>query len=83
MAKPKKDSAESFENLFDELEATVGKLETGDGALDDSLALFQLGMELAKKCGALLDTAELRVKELTPHGEAVEVEELGEEDEER
>ncbi len=79
MPKPKKNSGESFEKLFQELEATVGKLEAGDLALDESLALFQRGMELAKKCGALLDTAELRVKELSPRGEEVEVEELEEE----
>ena len=72
MAKPKKDSSESFEQLFRELEATVGKLEAGDLSLDESLALFQRGMELSKKCGELLDHAELRIKELVPqaNGEA-------------
>jgi len=61
-----KDKPESFENLFSELEATVAKLEAGDLALDESLALFQRGMELAKKCGEMLDQAELRIKELVP-----------------
>ena len=72
MAKPKKDSSESFEQLFRELEATVGKLEAGDLSLDESLALFHRGMELSKKCGELLDHAELRIKELVPqaNGEA-------------
>jgi exodeoxyribonuclease VII small subunit len=64
MAKSKKISAESFENLFRELEATVSKLEAGDLALDESLALFQRGMELAKKCGALLDTADSDLESL-------------------
>ncbi len=56
----------SFEEIFSELERTVAKLEAGDLSLDESLALFQRGMELAKQCTALLDRAELRVKELVP-----------------
>ncbi len=67
MAKQKEKSQdEPFEQLFSELEATVAKLEAGDLSLDESLALFQRGMELSKKCGALLDHAELRIKELVP-----------------
>ena len=81
MPKPKaKLPDESFEKLFSELEETVAKLEAGDLALDDSLALFKRGTELAKKCAAMLDQAELRVKELSPRGEEIEIEEL-EEDE--
>lgn len=64
-----KDQPESFESLFRELQATVAKLEAGDLSLDESLALFQRGMELAQQCGALLDAAELRIKELVPQGE--------------
>jgi exodeoxyribonuclease VII small subunit len=80
MTKPKKDSPESFEHLFRELEATVGKLEAGDLSLDESLALFQRGMELSKKCGELLDHAELRIKELVPQANGeVDVEEFEEE----
>ena len=33
---------------------------------DASLALYERGMELARRCGAQLDRAELRIKELTP-----------------
>jgi exodeoxyribonuclease VII small subunit len=72
MPKPKKQSQDSFEQLFAELEATVTKLEAGDLSLDESLELFQRGTELAKKCGLMLDQAELRVKELVPHGDAIE-----------
>lgn len=61
-----KPQSESFENLFAELTATVAQLEAGDLALDESLALFQRGMVLAQKCGALLDQAELRIKQLVP-----------------
>ena len=74
-----KDKSESFENLFSELEATVAKLEAGDLSLDESLALFQRGMELSKKCGAMLDAAELRIKQLVPQGDQVEIEDMDEE----
>lgn len=81
MVKPKaKAPDESFEKLFSELEETVAKLEAGDLALEDSLALFQRGTELAKKCAALLDRAELRVKELAPGGEEIELEDLEQEE---
>ena len=80
MPKPK-DKPEPFESLFSELEATVAKLEAGDLSLDESLALFQRGMELAKKCGAMLDTAELRIKELVPRGEELVAEDFAEEEE--
>ena len=80
MPKPK-DKTESFENLFRELESTVAKLEVGDLSLDESLALFQRGMELAKKCGAMLDAAELRIKELVPRGEELVTEDFNAEEE--
>lgn len=76
-----KDQPESFEKLFSELEDTIAKLEAGDLPLDESLALFQRGMELAKQCGALLDQAELRIKELVPQGDQLAVEEMEEEGE--
>lgn len=75
-----KEKSESFENLFSELESTVAKLEAGDLSLDESLALFQRGMELAKKCGELLDHAELRIKELVPRGDELTAEDFDEEE---
>ncbi len=71
-----KSEDESFEKLFAELESVVAKLEAGDLSLDKSLALFQRGTELAKKCAEMLDRAELRVKELAPQAN----DELGVED---
>ncbi len=73
MSRPKD---QSFEALYSELEATVAKLEAGDLSLDESLALFQRGMELAKKCAEMLEKAELRIKELVPQANG----ELGMED---
>jgi exodeoxyribonuclease VII small subunit len=83
MPKPKQKLPEdqSFESLFRELETTVAKLEAGDLSLDESLALFQRGTELFKQCGEMLDAAELRIKELVPHGEELVAEDLDEEEE--
>lgn len=64
-----KEKEPSFESLLNELESTVAKLEAGDLSLDESLALFKRGMELAKQCTALLEQAELRIKELAPQGD--------------
>ena len=54
----------SFEDLYRELEETVRKLETGDLPLADSLTLFERSTRLAEQCNALLDGAELRVRQL-------------------
>jgi exodeoxyribonuclease VII small subunit len=54
----------TFEELYYELEDTVRKLEAGDLALAESLALFERSITLAEQCNALLDRAELRVRQL-------------------
>jgi exodeoxyribonuclease VII small subunit len=60
----------TFEDLYRELEDTVRRLEAGDLTLDESLALFERGATLAEQCNILLDSAELRVQQLTtrPNG---------------
>ncbi len=55
---------QSFEDLYRELEETVRKLEAGDLTLAESLALFERSTRLAEQCNALLDAAELRVRQL-------------------
>jgi exodeoxyribonuclease VII small subunit len=55
----------SFEELYCELEETVRKLEAGDLPLAESLMLFERSSVLAEQCNALLDRAELRVRQLT------------------
>lgn len=53
-----------FESAMKRIEEIVAALEKGDVALDDSLALFQEGAELIKKCSSALDTAEQKVSML-------------------
>ncbi len=59
----------SFEETIGELEATVQALESGNTTLEESLALFEKGVGLAKDCRTLLDNAEKRVSALMPNAE--------------
>jgi exodeoxyribonuclease VII small subunit len=54
----------SFEELYRRLEETVEKLERGGLPLEQSIALYEDGMQLAKRCQEILDKAELRVTKL-------------------
>jgi exodeoxyribonuclease VII small subunit len=56
----------SFEELQRELEDVVARLERGDVAVDDAIALFRRGEELYRVCVERLRAAELRIEELTP-----------------
>ena len=56
----------TFEEAFEKLEDTVHRLEGGGLTLDESIALFERGMKLAKHCGQELDDAELKVSQLVP-----------------
>jgi exodeoxyribonuclease VII small subunit len=55
----------SFEALQKELEDIVARLERGDVAVDDAIALFRKGEELYKTCVERLQGAELRIEELS------------------
>ena len=59
-------SEKSFEELRRELEEIVGKLERGDVAVDEAIALWQRGEELHRVCVARLEAAEGRIDELGP-----------------
>ena len=58
------EQAEPFEGLYGKLEATVDKLEQGGLPLEQSIALYEEGMELAKQCQGILDSAEQRITKL-------------------
>jgi exodeoxyribonuclease VII small subunit len=61
---PPKKSKETFEELFRRLEETVAKLEEGGLPLERSLALYEEGMLLARRCQEMLDGAEVRIRQL-------------------
>ena len=55
----------TYEQAFNELESIVAALESEQKTLDETMRLFERGQVLAQFCGALLDNAELKIKELT------------------
>ena len=59
-----KRDTQAFEQLYQRLEETVGKLERGGLPLEQSIELFEEGMELAKRCQEILDKAEQRIVKL-------------------
>jgi exodeoxyribonuclease VII small subunit len=63
----------SFELALQELEETVSRLEHGELTLEESLALFERGQQLAARCNAELESAALKVEQLTEDGEIVEL----------
>lgn len=63
----------AFEEALRELEEIVQRLEAGDLTLEVSLALFERGQMLARRCNQQLDSASLRVEQLTADGEIVEL----------
>jgi len=58
----------SFETAFEELEAIIERLDSGELPLDESVNLYERGRKLATRCQALLDEAELRVQKLMDDG---------------
>ena len=61
---PTPKTRQSFEDLYKQLEETVGRLEQGGLSLDDSLAAYEKAVALAQQCQQLLDQAELRITRL-------------------
>ena len=67
---PRKSATEAspvahFEQSLDELEQLVGKMEHGEMSLEESLAAYERGVGLYRRCQQALEQAELRVRLLT------------------
>jgi len=54
-----------FEASLDALEARVEKMEHGEMSLEESLAAYERGVGLYRRCQQALEQAELRVKLLS------------------
>ena len=66
MSKPKPPEKLNYEQAFEELETLVERLESGELALEESLALFERGQALSARCSELLEQAELKLRQLVP-----------------
>lgn len=60
----KESKTETFEQVYARLEESVGKLEQGGLTLEQSIALYEEGMTLARRCQEMLDAAELKITKL-------------------
>ena len=54
-----------FERALDELEKLVERMEEGELGLEESLKLYERGIELSKACQKALDAAEQRIRVLS------------------
>ena len=61
---PSPEGAPSFENALEELESIVERMEDGELSLEESLTLFERGMDLTRRCQKALDDAEQRIQTL-------------------
>jgi exodeoxyribonuclease VII small subunit len=67
---PRKPAAEAspvadFEHSLDALEQLVDRMEHGEMSLEDSLAAYERGVGLYRRCQQALEQAELRVRLLS------------------
>ncbi len=58
-----------FESAIGELETIVQRLEGGNLSLEQSLELFERGVQLSRFCHARLEDAERRIELLTDRGD--------------
>lgn len=56
----------SYEQAFKELEQIIETLETEQKPLDESLKVYERGQLLLQYCSALLDQADLRIRQVNP-----------------
>ena len=57
--------AMSFEAALKQLEDIVGKLESGQAPLAESIAIYERGEALKSHCETLLKQAEARIEKIT------------------
>lgn len=62
-------SIKDFEGAISELEGIVKKLEEGDLTLEESLKLYERGVQLSRFCHARLEDAERRIELLSDRGD--------------
>lgn len=73
---------ENFEHALKRLEQIVEKLEEGELSLDESLKLFEEGIEISRFCTQKLSEAEKKVEKLVKLGQGFKTEKFQVEEEE-
>jgi exodeoxyribonuclease VII small subunit len=62
----------TYEQAFEELEKILRQLENEQAGLEETLVLFERGKELVKRCSALLEAADLRLRVLSEDSDEIE-----------
>ena len=73
----------TFEQMMEQLEELVSRLERGDLSLEESIRAFEEGIRLVKQCTAVLGEADKRIQRLTQEGTAAAGAETAVDEEER
>ena len=60
----------TYEQAVSELEGIIGKLESGEATLDESIAMYSRGMELSKFCKEKLDDIVKKINMLGEDGKS-------------
>jgi exodeoxyribonuclease VII small subunit len=66
-----------FEDALKRLEEIVARLEKGELALEESLALYEEGIKLSRLCHAKLEEAESRIELLVKDAKGLVVDDQG------
>lgn len=70
MTRPDEPNIKDFESALSELESLVKTLEDGNLSLEQSLELFERGVQLSRYCHTRLEQAERRIEILSEQGDA-------------
>lgn len=62
----------TIEETFQELEAIVGKMESGDSSLEEAFACYEAGIRLVKECSTRIEKVEKQMIVLSEDGGAYE-----------
>ncbi len=70
MSKKKTDEAPGFDEALAEVERIIARIESGEIGLEKSIAEYERGAEMIRRCRESLQRAEQRVKDLTARMQA-------------
>ena len=71
----KKEERLSLEEILEQLEGTIEKLQSGDVSLEESFELYKKGMDYVKLCNETIEQVEKKVLILNQEGTLDELEE--------
>lgn len=63
-----KDKEQSLEELFEQLETTIHRMEEEEVSLEDSFRLYHKGMDVLKMCSERIDKVEKKMLILDEEG---------------